>query len=395
MKNDRTFQLQRPPIFHFVWIACCLALLFFSSLSTIASTNIAEAIAQSRALIQNDIAPKVPGLAVAVAIKGSLVWSEGFGYADLAAKTPVTTTTRFRIGSISKPLTAAGLALLIEKGEIDLDAPVQKYLPDFPHVEDRITIRQLAGHLSGIRNYKEKEAISNKTYPNLRAGLKIFADDPLIDPPGTKFSYSSYNWNVIGVVMEAVTKQDYLTYMQSNVLQPFGLTNTVPDHAHVADPHRSQFYECDPAGNPVIAPPLDVSYKWPSGGFLSTAIDLVKFGSAMVAPRVLKPETHQLLFTSQTNSLGEPTHYGVGWFVGKTTLYHDGDSVGGNAVLLILPSAHVVVALAANRGHSAISEENGVPKYSKMPARLAYDRNAAALHIAKFFDLSAPAPASP
>jgi serine beta-lactamase-like protein LACTB len=137
------------------------------------------------------MAGKVPGMSVAVAVNGAIVWSEAFGYADLEAKKPATTTTRFRIGSVSKPLTSAGLALLVQQGKIDLDAPIQKYIPDFPQKDGVITTRLLAGHLSGIRNYQGSEAASRQEYPSLRAGLKIFENDPLIAPPGTKFSYAS------------------------------------------------------------------------------------------------------------------------------------------------------------------------------------------------------------
>ena len=154
----------------------------------LAPDALTEAISQAQNIIQTNVAPLAPGLDVAVAVNGKIVWSQGFGYADLAAKTPITSRTRFRIGSVSKPLTAAGLALLVERGRIDLDAPVQQYLPDFPQKEAPITIRLLAGHLSGLRNYQGNEAFSNKPYPDLRSALKIFENDPLLSPPGTKFS---------------------------------------------------------------------------------------------------------------------------------------------------------------------------------------------------------------
>ncbi|HMD55597.1 MAG TPA: serine hydrolase domain-containing protein, partial [Phycisphaerae bacterium] len=169
--------------------------------------TLSDAISQAREIIQTEWAAKVPGLSIAVSVDGAELWSQAFGYADLENQTPATPTTRFRIGSVSKPLTAAGLALLVEQGRLDLDVPVQTYIPDFPQKDGLITLRRLAGHLTGIRNYRGIEAISNRSFPNLRSGLKIFEDDPLEAAPGTKFSYASYNWNVIGAVMEAVTKQ--------------------------------------------------------------------------------------------------------------------------------------------------------------------------------------------
>jgi serine beta-lactamase-like protein LACTB, mitochondrial len=320
-----------------------------------------NATSQAREIVQTELAPKVPGLAVAVAVDGAIVWSQGFGYADLAGKAPATPATRFRIGSVSKPLTAAGLALLVEQGQLDMDAPVQKYVPDFPQSDPVITLRLLAGHLSGIRNYRGNEAFSDRPYPSLRAGLTIFEDDPLVAPPGTKFNYSSYNWNVIGVAMEAAAKQDFLHYMEDNVFKPLGMTNTRPDLAGVADPQRTQFYEEDSSGKFVTAPQVDCSYKWPSGGFLSTAEDLVRFGSAQLRPGFLKPESHKMIFTSQMTSEGVRTHYGVGWFVGHNILYHGGDSVGGTSILLMLPVSHTVVAIVSNKGHLVIDSAAGRP----------------------------------
>src|SRR5665213_3354393 len=117
-----------------------LGLIAVASALAAAPMDFTDAITQARAIVQQEIAGKVPGCSVAVAVNGKLVWSEGFGLADVAAKIPVTTKTRFRVGSVSKPFTAAGLALLVEQGKIDLDAPVQKYIPDFPVKDAPITI---------------------------------------------------------------------------------------------------------------------------------------------------------------------------------------------------------------------------------------------------------------
>ncbi|HTJ00727.1 MAG TPA: serine hydrolase domain-containing protein [Dongiaceae bacterium] len=338
----------------------------------------------ARTLILAEIAPKVPGLSVAVAVDGKLVWSEAFGYADVAQKILATPQTRFRIGSVSKPLTSVGLALLVERGLLDLDAPIQTYIPDFPHKSAPLTLRLLAGHLSGIRNYQGSEAASNKSYPNLRAGLKIFESDPLIAPPGTRFSYASYNWNVIGVAMEAAAKQDFLGYMKTAVFEPLGLANTVPDVAGAVDPQRTEFYETRADGEFVVAPKVNLSFVWPAGGFLSTAEDLVRFGTAVLQPGFLKPESRRLLFLSQKTSAGQLTHYGVGWYVGRIA-YHGGDSIGGTSILILDPSSRVVVAILTNRGHLAFGRENGRLKRVKLPDALVFRREKIALEIIRMF----------
>jgi serine beta-lactamase-like protein LACTB, mitochondrial len=345
-----------------------------------------DAITQARAIIQTDVASKVPGLAVAVMMDGALAWSEQFGHADLTTKTPITATTRFRIGSVSKPLTAAGLALLVERGQLDLDAPIQKYIPDFPQKDGVITTRLLAGHLSGIRNYRGLEACSNKPFPNLRSGLKVFENDPLESPPRAKFSYTSYNWNTIGVIMEAAAKQDFLSFMEENVLKPLGLNNTVPDRAGVPDSQRTQFYEVLQDGQFHIAPPVDLSFCWPAGGYLSTAEDMVRFGAMHLRPGFLKPESIKLLFISQATDTGALTNYGVGWFTRENVWYHGGDSAGGTAILMLVPARRIAIGLATNCGHGFLL--NSIRKKMVAQEQVApflFVKEAVALKIAKVF----------
>ncbi len=313
----------------------------------------AAAVARARAIVCDRLAGKIPGLQVAVAVGGKLVWSEAFGYADLAREVPVTAETQFRIGSVSKPLTAAAVALLYEQGKLDLDAPVQRYVPSFPDKGDPITTRQLAGHLAGIRHYRGDEFLLNRHFESVREGLTIFERDSLLFPPGTKFSYSSYGWNLVAAVIEGATKQDFLAYMGEHVLRPLGLTHTAPDRVDSLIPNRTRFYERGADSGFVPAPPVDNSYKWAGGGFLSTAEDLVKFGSALLEPGFLKAATLELLFTSQKTSAGEPTGYGVGWFVatdgrGHRWVSHGGSSVGGTTAFGVDRDSRVVIAITSN-----------------------------------------------
>ena len=313
----------------------------------------AAAVAQARAIVCDQLAGKIPGLQVAVAVGGKLVWSEAFGYADVAREVPVTAETQFRIGSVSKPLTAAAVALLYEQGKLDLDAPVQRYVPSFPDKGYPITTRQLAGHLAGIRHYRGDEFLRNRHFDTVLEGLAIFQGDLLLSPPGTKFSYSSYGWNLISAVVEGAAGQDFLTYMSRNVLRPLGLTHTAPDRVDSLIPNRTRFYERGADSGFVPAPPVDNSYKWAGGGFLSTAEDLVRFGSALLEPGFLKAATLELLFTSQKTTAGEPTGYGIGWFVatdgrGHRWVSHGGGSVGGTTAFSVDRDSRVVVAITSN-----------------------------------------------
>lgn len=292
-----------------------------------------------------------PGLGIAVAAEGKLVWSSTCGFADREHRVAVARSTRFRIGSVSKPITAAAAARLVQQGRLDLDAEIQRYV-DFPRKAHPITVRQLGGHLAGIRHYRGSEALSTRRYPSVTASLAIFARDPLVAVPGTQFVYSSYGFNLLGAAVERAAGRPFGAAVNALVLRPLQMAATRLDGPRVA--RRSRFYEGTSRRRAVVAPRVDLSNRYPSGGFLSTAEELARFGSGVTDPAFLEPATQSLLFTSQRTSGGEPTGYGFGFEVGESPFGpvagHIGNVVGGTSFLFIHPATRVVVAMATNIG---------------------------------------------
>jgi CubicO group peptidase (beta-lactamase class C family) len=293
-----------------------------------------------------------PGWSVAVGHGGEVVWAEGYGFADLELGVPVSTLTRFRIGSVSKPLTAAAVGQLIEQGRLDLDAPVQRYVPSFPEKRWPVTTRTAAGHLAGIRHYDGDEFMSAERFETVQAGLEIFQDDTLLFQPGTRFSYSSYAWNLVSAVVEGASGEKFLSYMQDHVFGPLEMENTVADHTDSIVPNRSRFYMTTPDGV-LNAPFVDNSYKWAGGGFLSTPSDLVQFGMAHFGEELMRRGTIDELWTSQRTNEGEETENGIGWFFdvdpnGARVVQHGGGSIGGTTMLMLMPERDIVVAMVAN-----------------------------------------------
>ena len=321
-----------------------------------------KAIAQASRLIQDTMKVlKVPGSAIAVMKDGKVIWSAGFGYADLEQQVKATPQTVFRVGSISKSLTSAALGKLVQEGKLDLDAPVQRYVPTFPLKPWPITTRQVAGHLAGIRHYNPGEFESARHYSTVAEGLTIFQDDSLLFEPGTKYSYSSYGWNLISAVIEGASGQEFLPYVEKNVFQAAGMSSTVPEFADSIVPWRAHNYVRGPDGGPVLnAQYVDNSYKWAGGGFMSTTGDLLRFGEAMRTGTLLKPETVQLLWTSQKTADGKETGYGMGWGSGKDAqghrwVGHTGGSMGATSNLRVYPDDGLVVVLLVNSDPTFIS----------------------------------------
>jgi len=318
-----------------------------------------EKIEAARAVVLERM-DRFPGLSVSVGVDGQIVWAEGFGWADLEQRVPVRATSGFRVGSVAKPMTAALLGLLYEEGKIDLDATVQTYVADFPTKEYPITIRQLAGHLAGIRHYRGNEFLSSVHYETVSDGLAIFADDPLVFEPGTRYSYSSYGWNLLSAVIEGATGEGFLEQMQSRVFEPLGMLDTTPDQNEMIVADRVRPYARGDDGKYRNAPYADNSYKWAGGGFLSTAGDLVRFGLAHMEPGFLEAETLDEWFTSQRTADGEETGYGIGWSVsgqaGSRRVGHGGGSVGGTTVLRLYRDQGLVIAMVTN-----LSSGSGFP----------------------------------
>ena len=294
---------------------------------------------------------RFPGFAITVSIGETVVWREGFGFADVKAMVKATPETRFRIGSVSKLFTAALLMRLAEQQQVQLDAPIGQYLTLPPQLTTA-TLRQLAGHLAGVRHYRGSEFLSSENYATLRDAVAIFAGDSLIAPPGARYAYSSYGYNLIGAVLEAVTATPFPELLRREVLAPLGITATVPDVVGASIPDRAQTYTVSAQG--IAATPDDnLSGRWPSGGLLSSTDDLGRLGRSVLSPGLLTERSLGVMLTPQTLASGAATKVGIGWRIGADSagrryLHHGGSSNGGAAFLLVYPDTRLVIAMASN-----------------------------------------------
>jgi serine beta-lactamase-like protein LACTB len=318
--------------------------------------------AEKRAAIEKAVssfmsANSVPGIAAAVVLDGEPLWSAGFGMADLEDYTPAASSTLFRLGSISKPITATALLQLWERGKLDLDAPVQKYCPAFPKKDWPITTRELLGHLGGIRHYNpdgkgDVPDDSARHFSSTEESLQIFANDPLAARPGTKFNYSTYGYTLLGCVLEGAASEKYVDYVKENIFRPAGMEQTQADNFFAVIPHRTRFYHKDKAGVVQNAGVLDSSYKIPGGGLISSADDMAHFEAAILADKLLQHATRDLMWTSQKTADGKLTSYGLGWGVvekfGVHILAHTGGQQGTSTAFAVVPDRRAGVVVLAN-----------------------------------------------
>lgn len=308
----------------------------------------------------------LPGLSVAVGNDGEIVWAEGFGWAGLEGKQPVLPETRFRIGTLSTPLTSAAAGLLLEQGRLNLDEPIQKHVPEFPEKQWPVTLRQVMSHLSGLPNDggDEGELFSEHCDRPVDA-LQHFARRSLRFEPGTEYRYSNYSWIVVSAAIEAAADELFLTFMRRHIFEPLGMDDTDADSSNAATGDRATSYfprfAADPRYGPDMMRDIDLSCYAGSSVFVSTPSDLVRFAMAINGGKLLKPETVQLLQASQRLTSGEETGYGLGWDLetatvgGKQTrvVGHDGDLLGGMmSSLMTFPEHGIVVSVTSNTSYA-------------------------------------------
>jgi len=296
---------------------------------------------------------KVPGMAISVSKNGELVWSEGFGYSNIEEKIEVNpSVTQFRIASISKSLTAAALAKLMDDGQLDLDESLYTYVPDFPKKKYDFTVRQVGGHIAGIRHYNGSEFILNKKM-SIVEGLDVFKESPLKFEPGTDYSYSTYGWNLLSVVVQNAAKTEFNSYMTKNVFKPLGMASTTLDLSDKDMPNRTLFYNKTNAGDIRLGPEVSNEFKVAGGGFISTSEDLIKFGNEIISPKMISQTSIAELVKEQHLTNGKGTGYGVGFGIGKTkkgtvSYSHSGGGIGATTLLLMYPEEGIVISIVTN-----------------------------------------------
>ena len=349
----------------------------------------ADAVEQGRQIVRASLTEQnLPGLSVAVGIGGDIVWAEGFGFADLENRVPVTPDHRFRIGTASTVLTSAAVGLLLEKGRLKLDDVIQTYVPAFPEKQWPVTLRQLMGHMAGVSTDGGDEGpLFTEHCERPVEALQHFAESSLLFEPGTQYRYSSYGWILVSAAVEAAADEPFLTFMREQIFDPLGMRDTIADSATEPIPDRATLYfprfAADPHYGLHLMRRLDYSCYAGSSVFLSTPSDLVRFGMAINSGKLLQPATVQLLQTSQRLASGEETGYGLGWDLETVTLAgkqtrvvgHDGESLGGMvASFMTFPEHGIVVAVTSNISYAdtfslAVKIAQAFAEQGRSPAR--------------------------
>ena len=301
----------------------------------------------------------VPGLSIAVVDNQRLVWAQGFGYADRERRIPAGAETVYQVGSISKLLTATAVMQLVDQGKINLDAPIQDYLPHF-YMKSRwadtgpITPRELLSHHAGLPTYYLKGFFSHEPMAEL---AKDLTGQYLAYPPGKVFNYSNLGPDLMGLVMERISGQHFAPYMQSALLDPLGMHHSSFVMNEEIAPLLARGYVDNQASNPT--PIRDV----PAGSLLSNVVDLSRFMRLVFGDGEL--DGHRLVSSASLDSMFQPQfanspldfgqRFGLGWMLsglpvhgGGMVAWHNGGTKAFISQMAIMPQKKLGVVVLAN-----------------------------------------------
>lgn len=297
-------------------------------------------------------AGRLPSLSIAILRDGEIVYARAFGSADLETGRPATPATRYRCASVSKVLTATALGRLVEEGRVDLDAPVTRYVPEWP-AEPVITPRQLAGHLSGVAHYQATDRIDRgHHYESVGEALGVFRESARAGEPGAAYAYSTHGFTLLSAVIEGAAGAPFLDVLDTEVFGRLGMSSSGPDLRASPDADMSTLYGRQGTEPVAIERPEDPSYKWAGGGLVSTPSDLVRLAdgymNGFLAARVVEE-----MWTTQATASGEETGVGIAWRIGedpygRRVIHHSGSMGGARTTLAIYPDEREAIAVMTN-----------------------------------------------
>jgi CubicO group peptidase (beta-lactamase class C family) len=306
----------------------------------------------------------IPGISIAIVKEGQVVYAKGFGTISLNADQRPSADTQYRVASVSKPLTAAGVFQLVQDGKVGLDEPARKYCPELVALDGAPTVRQFLMHRSGMRHTTDQEDMSiTGAFPQLGAALMSIVREPLRFPPGTKTLYTSWGYAALGCVIEGASGRSYADFMKDRVFAPARMTETTFDHPTFSSPtfspgfRRGLIYGLRPS---LV---VDTRFKTPASGIISTVNDLARFAIAIFERKLVTEATANEMFSVQPDSEGREI-FTAGWTVDSTGLSKEGKTAygrafdfngsmeGATAYLDLVPGRRYVVALLANRERS-------------------------------------------
>ncbi|MDZ7319443.1 MAG: beta-lactamase family protein [candidate division KSB1 bacterium] len=305
--------------------------------------------------------PNAPGAAIMVIKNGKPILKKTYGLANIETATPVTSNTNFRLASVTKQFTALCILMLIEKQLLSLDQTLTDIFPDFPAYGQKITVRHLLTHTSGLIDYEDLIPDSATVQVLDRDVLRMMkAQDSTYFEPGTQYRYSNSGYAVLAMIVEKVSGQSFATFLKSRIFDPLGMSGTVAFENGVSEvTHRAYGYASE-NGAFVFRDQSLTSAVLGDGGIYSSIEDLFKWDQALYTHRLVDTTTLALAFTPAVLSDGTPLDYGFGWRIdsyrGHRRLHHTGQTCGFTTIIQRYPEIHFSIIILTNRHEPMLTD---------------------------------------
>lgn len=303
----------------------------------------------------------VPAASVAVVQDGKIVKAAGYGFSNLETQTKATTDTVYEIGSCTKQFTATLVMMFVEEGKIELDKPILSYLEQLPSKWEKVTVRHLLNHTSGIPNYTQFApfALFAKTDHKPDDVIAMVKDKPLGFQPGSAFAYCNTGYYILGMLLEKVSGDSYWNVLQERILKPLGMTHTRNSDPWTVIPNRATGYAWA-SQKFVQYAPITPTAGYSAGSIVSTLGDLAKWEIALTEGRLLKNSSWQEAWKPATLSSGAKSQYGFGWAIGKMSdsniLEHSGGTAAFTSHILRIPDKKLCVIVLTNSNSAPVTD---------------------------------------
>jgi CubicO group peptidase (beta-lactamase class C family) len=311
----------------------------------------------------------IPGAAVAVVRGGRIVKTRGYGIANLETGARVTPRTVFEIGSMTKQFTAAVVMMLAAEGKLSPDDKLSKYFPDAPGWWDRITLRHVLSHTSGIRNHVAvpgwldifTTSVTGKTTPSREGLLAEFYKLPSEFEPGESWAYDNTGYILLGFIIERVTGKSYFDVLGEKIFKPLGMTSTRSTDPQAVVSGRANGYAWtgkEWVNRPVLAPFVAFS----AGSLLSTVGDIAKWDAALRSGKILSKESLEAMRTPvrMNDGSASPMDYGYGWWIeryrGRRDVLHGGGTPGFSSAMHQFVDERTTVIILTNHADTVLEQ---------------------------------------
>jgi CubicO group peptidase (beta-lactamase class C family) len=309
---------------------------------------------QVDALFQEYDGSNVPGASVLVVKDGKILFKKAYGLANLEEKILSTTTTNYRLASLTKQFTAMAIMTLIEQKKLSYDSTLTDFFPDFPSYGKQIIIRHLLNHTSGLIDYEDLIAKDTLIPLKDRQVLNLLKQQKsTYFTPGSKYQYSNSGYALLALIVEAASGASFASFLEKKVFTPLGMTNSVAYEQGISTIHdRAYGYEKKSNGFERNDQSLTSSVLG-DGGVYSSVEDLYKWDQSLYTNKLVSSETLKNAFTAGTLINGEGAGYGFGWFTetyrGLKTVWHSGSTIGFRTAIERFPDQSFTVIVLTNR----------------------------------------------